>query len=165
MRYCPYCATRLEDIERDGRRRPTCPNGDFRQYANPVPAVNAAIVRDGRIVLVRRGEDPYKGMWALPGGFVEWDEEPADTTVREAKEETGLDIVLTGRGVFLLARDDPRTNTMSGTYPAEPRDPGRPAPVGGDDAAEADWVALDALPRFAFENHRRALVALGLVGS
>ncbi len=163
MRTCPYCAAPLEATDREGNVRPECSVCEFRQYANPVPATNAAIVRDGHVVLIRRGLDPYAGQWALPGGFVEWDEEPADTTVREAKEETGLDVRLTGHGVFLLAQDDPRTNVVCATYPAEPVEPGLPEPVGCDDAAEAAWVRLDALPRLAFENQERALVQLGFV--
>ena len=59
---------------------------------NPIPAVAGVIVRDGKILLVRRGVEPSKGKWSIPGGSVEWGETLVEALKREAFEETGLEI-------------------------------------------------------------------------
>jgi len=63
-----------------------------RQYHNPALAVNAIISKDDSILLVKRGVEPFKELWSLPGGFVEYDETVEDSIVREVKEETGLSV-------------------------------------------------------------------------
>lgn len=118
--------------------------GDAPQYKNPIPTVDVLIELDGRpdtLVLIERGNAP-RG-WALPGGFVDEGEWLADAAVREAKEETGLDVEL--RELFHAYSDparDHRKHTVSTVFV------GRAAgePVGGDDAAGAAVFALDALP-------------------
>lgn len=162
MRFCPYCATLLEEILDDAKVRPTCVACGFRQYANPASAVNAVVVVDGHILLVRRGREPYSGRWALPGGFVDWGEEAAVAAVREAREETGVEVEITAPPLVLTETDDPRGDTLNVNYRCTPTAPGRPAPTAGDDAADAAWWRLDAVPDLAFENHRRTLVEMGL---
>ena len=107
----------------------------------PLATVDVIVESDEGIVLVRRRHPPLG--WALPGGFVDRGESVAQAARREAKEETGLDVELTELlGVYSDPRRDPRGFTISTVFIA--RAAGRP--VGGDDAAEARVVALDALP-------------------
>jgi 8-oxo-dGTP diphosphatase len=108
----------------------------------PLATVDIIVESDAGIVLVRRRNPPLG--WALPGGFVDRGESVAQAARREAKEETGLDVELTELlGVYSDPRRDPRGFfTFSTVFIA--RAGGRP--VGGDDAAEARVVALDALP-------------------
>lgn len=111
---------------------------------NPFPTVDVIIHRPGRgVVLVRRKNPPLG--WALPGGFVDYGERVETAAVREALEETGLEVELTGLlGIYSDPRRDPRGHTMSVVFTAicvvdaDPR--------GGDDAAEARFFPLDALP-------------------
>ena len=58
----------------------------------PIVGIGAVIVRDGKIALIKRGNEPAKGKWSVPGGHVELGESPEQTVVRETKEETGLDV-------------------------------------------------------------------------
>jgi 8-oxo-dGTP diphosphatase len=107
----------------------------------PLATVDIIIESDEGIVLVRRRNPPLG--WALPGGFIDRGESAAQAARREAKEETGLDVELTELlGVYSDPRRDPRGFTIGTVFI------GRAAgqPVGGDDAAEARVVALDALP-------------------
>lgn len=163
MRFCPYCATPLAEIELEAKVRPTCPACGFRQYANPVSAVNAVVVVDAHILLVRRGREPFLGVWALPGGFVDWGEEAAAAAVREAREETGVEVGIAAPPLVLTETEDPRGDTLNVNYPCAPLAAGMPAPRAGDDAADAAWWPLDALPALAFANHERTLVEMGLV--
>ncbi len=94
FRYCPRCATELELRASSGPDpdRPTCPNCGWVHYENPTPTVQAWIDRDGSYLALRRGEEPLKGKWNMPGGFVEVGERGDEAITREVSEETGLDI-------------------------------------------------------------------------
>jgi 8-oxo-dGTP diphosphatase len=109
------------------------------------------------ILLVQRAHDPYAGWWMLPAGFVEYGEQAWDTAVREAEEETGLRVELTGLQGLYYGADDPRGVSHLAVYGARV--------VGGelypaDDACAIETFARDSLPeRIAFENHRAAIDA------
>lgn len=121
------------------------------RYLTPSPTVDAVIYApDLGVVLVRRKNPPHG--WALPGGFVDCGECVEHAAVREAKEETGLDVTLTGLlGVYSDPARDPRAHTISTVFTAAPVNPGCIA--GGDDAAEARFFPLDALPHdIAFDH-------------
>ena len=90
--YCPRCATELEMRPSAGPDpdRATCPNCGFVHYENPTPTVQAWIDRDGSYLALRRDEEPLKGEWNMPGGFVEVGEPGDEAIAREVREETGL---------------------------------------------------------------------------
>lgn len=98
-----------------------------------------AWVRDrrGRLLLVRRGGPPFRGKWALPGGFCDVGETTEEACAREVEEETGVEVRI-GRllGVYSDPKRDPRGHTVSVLYEARPV---RGAARGGDDAVEARW--------------------------
>ncbi len=121
-------------------------------YRNPVPTVDVVVHEPGRgVVLIERRNPPLG--WALPGGFVDWGETVEAAAVREAAEETGLDVALTGLlGVYSDPARDPRMHTMSTVFTARARDP--EALRAGDDAASARFFPLDALPDLAFDHAR-----------
>lgn len=140
--FCPYCAAPLQQRWLFGRERPVCDACGFVQFVDPKVAVAVVVTEGDRVLLIRRGVPPRQGFWAMPAGFVEVDELPEQTAVREAQEETGLDVALDG----LLA-----IRRMS-----NPDKPGmliyfRAHAVGGDlcaqdDVTEARWFAADEIP-------------------
>lgn len=84
------------------------------EYKNPALTVDTIILEDNKIILIKRLNNPYKDHWAIPGGFVEYGEKVEDAAVREAKEETGLDIELTQLvGVYSDPNRDPRGHTVT----------------------------------------------------
>ncbi|NMC43060.1 MAG: NUDIX hydrolase [candidate division Zixibacteria bacterium] len=154
-RYCPRCRTDLRLAALDERERPQCPSCGFIYYQNPAPAAGAVLVQDDRILLVRRSVPPRQDDWCLPAGFIEWNEHPQQTAVRELKEETGLEISIRGIFDIFFGMDDPRTHAVLILYLADVIG-GEAAP--GDDAAEVRWFDFDHLPpNIAFQAHRDAL--------
>jgi 8-oxo-dGTP diphosphatase len=158
-RFCPHCRAPLALVVSGGRSRPTCGHCGYVQYLNPAPGAGVVLRRGERVCLVQRRFPPKQGQWTLPTGFQEWDEEIAATAVREAREETGLEVRLTGLFAVhtgVLPPDRPVTVVF---YAAE--EIGGEL-VAGDDAAEAGFFALDDLPGpIAFAAHRKVLRALG----
>lgn len=156
-RYCPWCAGTLSQQMIDGVVRMACDDSecDFVFYQNPVPAAGGVVVESDCILLVKRAHPPKIGWWCFPAGFMEWGEHPSDTAVREVKEETGLDVRLTGFFEVYSGSDDPRVNAILLLYLAER--------VGGDlkasdDAQDVRFFSFDDLPeKIAFESHHRAL--------
>jgi 8-oxo-dGTP diphosphatase len=121
-------------------------------HRNPVPTVDAIIEVPGGIVLIRR-RNPPPG-WALPGGFVDYGETLSAAAVREAREETGLDVSLTE--LFHVYSDparDPRQHTIATVFIGTATG----VPVGGDDAAEAKVFAAAALPSPLAFDHAQIL--------
>lgn len=103
-----------------------------------------------KVLLVRRGGEPYKGEWALPGGFLRSDETAKEGAMRELQEETGLVASAIGEfGVFSEPKRDPRERVITIAFYALVK----PSKVqGGDDADEAAWFPIDDLPQLAFDH-------------
>ena len=124
-------------------------------YNNPTPTVDVVILMpmpEGEgVVLVRRANPPFG--WALPGGFVDYGETCEQAAVREMKEETGLEVTLTGLlGVYSAPDRDPRQHTMSVVYSGTPLNPDRL--LAGDDAAEVRVFPLGEWPDLVFDHAR-----------
>jgi 8-oxo-dGTP diphosphatase len=149
--YCPLCATRLEVAKHNQVRRKICPACGFVDWHNPSPAAGAVVIREGKLLLVKRASFPREGDWCVPAGFVEWDESPRQCAVRELKEETGYDVSLGQLFNVYSGNDDPRTNALLILYFAEIV--GGEAKA-GDDAAELAFFSKDEIPdNIAFAAH------------
>lgn len=156
-RYCPRCKTNLEERQMDGKSRMACPDKTcgFVFYQNPSPAAGAIIVEDDAILLVKRSHFPHIDWWCIPAGFMEWDEHPSETAIREIFEETGLKIELTELYEVYAGDDDPRTNALLILYLA--RIVGGEMKA-GDDASDVRFFPFENLPdKIAFVAHRQAL--------
>ncbi|MBP5359975.1 MAG: NUDIX hydrolase [Bacteroidaceae bacterium] len=125
-------------------------------YEYPRPAVTAdciVITREPvpRVLLIERGNPPFKGCWALPGGFMEMDETTEECAVRELEEETGLKVdTIHLVGAYSKLGRDPRGRTVTTAYLAIADE--ATAATGQDDAAKAQWFPIDALPPLAFDH-------------
>lgn len=135
-------------------------------YERPHPAVTVDCVvfglSDGelRLLLIRRGEAPFAGSWALPGGFVRMDETTDEAVLRELEEETGASRVYVEQLYTFSAVDrDPRERVISVGYCALVR-PDAIDPVAGADAADARWFPTTHLPELAFDHGTLVLTAL-----
>jgi 8-oxo-dGTP diphosphatase len=116
----------------------------------PLLTVDGVVVEDGAVLLIRRRNPPFAGRYALPGGFVDVGETVEIAVVREVCEETGLDTAVERLlGVYSDPARDPRGHTVSVTYLLR-RLGGTLA--GADDADDARFFPLDALPDLAFDH-------------
>lgn len=128
-------------------------------YEHPRPALTVDVIifslRDNRlqVLLVQRGEPPYRGMWALPGGFVHMDESLEDAALRELREETGLqEPYLEQLYTYGNPNRDPRGRVVTVAYFALIAADAPVRPEGGEDAAQAAWFPLNELPSLAFDH-------------
>tara|TARA_B100001113_G_scaffold326742_1_gene299852 strand:+ start:798 stop:1205 length:408 start_codon:yes stop_codon:yes gene_type:complete len=116
------------------------------QWEKPSLAVDAIVINDDKILLIRRGKEPWKGMLAFPGGFVEQGEDPEVAVIRELKEECGLDGVV--EKLVCVKGDpnrDPRGHVVSIAYLVSAQG----IPLAGDDAADAAWYDLSEIKELA----------------
>jgi ADP-ribose pyrophosphatase YjhB (NUDIX family) len=145
----------MRPIVEHGAPRRACEVCGFIAYRNPVPACGVLVERKGAVLLARRAHEPRKEAWGIPAGFMEYGEHPESTAVREALEETGLRVRLTGLFGVYAGRDDPRTRAVLILYKARVVG-GRL--TAGDDASEVAYFSLDRLPKpIAFRAHVEAL--------
>ncbi|MDQ6692026.1 MAG: NUDIX hydrolase [Candidatus Dormibacteraeota bacterium] len=146
--------------QQPGREAPSSPSGP---PATMHVTVDIVLERQGEILLVRRRAEPFAGDWALPGGFVEADEDLPQAALRELAEETGLNLAgagieLSQLGAYGRPGRDPRGRTVSIVFMA--RVEGDLRVTGGDDAAEARFHPVAELPSLAFDH--ATIVADGL---
>ncbi|MGZ7130466.1 MAG: NUDIX domain-containing protein [Halobacteriota archaeon] len=119
-------------------------------HRNPALTVDAVIVKDGKIMLIKRKEEPFQGQYALPGGFVEYGETVEAALRREIREETGLVVEVTSLvGIYSDPRRDPRGHVISAAFAAVIVSG---EPVSGSDAAEANFWEITHLPPLAFDH-------------
>ena len=123
-------------------------------YPRPAVTVDSILVsKQNSVLLIERGRDPFKGKWALPGGFIDMDEELETACQRELEEETGLRVgELKQFRAYGGVNRDPRHRTISVLFYAFTDD--ELIANAGDDAAKAQWFPLNQLPELAFDHQQ-----------
>ena len=125
-------------------------------YEYPRPAITADCVvitkeKEPKVLLIQRDNEPFKGQWAFPGGFMNMDETTEQCAVRELEEETGLKVnEIKQIGAYSKVDRDPRGRTVTVAYLAIIDKP--EAVKGLDDAAKAQWFPISNLPKLAFDH-------------
>jgi ADP-ribose pyrophosphatase YjhB (NUDIX family) len=154
--FCPACGQKLEPRMIEGRQLLACPNCEFVAWPDPKVAVALVVEHpDGTVLAIRRGIAPGKGEWALPGGYMDATESPAQAARRECLEETHCKVevdrlacvyhTVTAEGGLLVLGYIGR---LEG---------GDPTPT--EEASELRWFAPDHLPELVFSSHRAAVAA------
>lgn len=148
MPFCSHCGTE-NHARPDGHRE--CPAGHV-DYINPAPAASALITRNGNILLALRAQEPKKGEWDLPGGFIEPGETVVEGLRREIREETGLELQNLRR-VHQAPGDYAGKPTLNFCYQADAEG----EPVATDDVAELRWFPLTDVPDIAWPHEAEAV--------
>lgn len=125
-----------------GRERAYCPECGFVHFHDPKLAVGALVINQNRVLLIRRNVIPRIGYWALPSGFVEYDEQPRPALQREVEEETGL-LVTAGPVIDVFPLSDPRKRGVFLLFRAQVQGGELQA---GDDVSEAQWFSEGEIP-------------------
>jgi ADP-ribose pyrophosphatase YjhB (NUDIX family) len=156
FKFCPRCAAPLSYEEKFGTVRPVCPQCGWIHFIDPKVAAAVLLEHEGTVLLVRRVNEPFRGLWTLPAGFVNGGEDPAEAAVRECLEETGLSVRV--RRVFdiVAGKEHPRGADFVIVYQVEL--------LGGelrpdDDADAVEWFSLSALPPLAFRATQKVLAS------
>ncbi len=141
-------------------------------YDYPRPSVTVDCIvfhkdaKDLKVLLIRRGNPPFKSQWALPGGFVDMDEELEDAAIRELQEETGLKLNgLTQMHTFGKIGRDPRGRTISVVFLGFADKETAQKVKGGDDASDAQWFDVKEVPPLAFDHNEVLKFALLKISS
>jgi len=154
IKFCPRCGTKVNRIESFGAVRPVCPQCSWIYFQDPKVAAAVLVEKDGRILLVRRINEPFRGLWTLPAGFVNGGEDPAEAAARECLEETGLRVRVTRVLDIISGREHERGADFVIVYQAEVAS-GELLPA--DDADAAEWFFRESLPPLAFRATKQAL--------
>lgn len=154
IRFCPYCGTPTQLQAIHGHTRPACPTCRWVYFPDPKVAAAVLVKKDGQVLLTRRAYPPDEGKWALPAGFMDALEDPAEAAVRECREETGLEIAISGLLTLVAGREHPAGADIVLVYEGEVTGGSLKA---GDDAAEAGFFSIEQLPPLAFRATRTAL--------
>ncbi len=152
--FCPQCAARLTVRLVFGRQRPVCPQCGFIHFTDPKVAAGVLVEQNGCVLLVRRTNEPLQGLWSIPAGFVDALEDPQAAAVRECREETGLEVCLTGLVDVISGREHQRGADIVIIYRAEVTGGQLSA---GDDADQAAFFPRSQLPPLAFQATKRVL--------
>jgi len=155
--YCPRCGSAITHETRFGKVRPVCPQCGWIYFANPKVAASVLVEQDGRVLLIRRAKDPFRGLWTLPAGFVDAEEDPARAAERECLEETGLSVLVTAVMDVIAGLEHLRGANMIIFYRAEILSGQLTAQ---DDADQAAFFSLYDLPPLAFQATKRILERL-----
>jgi 8-oxo-dGTP diphosphatase len=122
------------------------------RFANRGVTIDALILRKDKILLIKRAAEPFKGFWALPGGYVEWDETTEEAVQREVEEEVGLSVTsLKFIGLYSNPKRHPK-QCIDLAYAVETEGEVK----AGDDAADYEWKSIQNLPDLALD-HRHII--------
>ena len=137
------------------KRNEPCP--ECGRYENRAVTADAIIISDGKVLLIKRGTEPFKGFWATPGGHIDWDETIEEAIKREVKEETNLEV---RKLTFLRIDSSPQRHpkqAINAVYLAETKGEAK----AGDDATEIKWWPVKELPDpMAFDHKQNIKDAL-----
>ncbi len=155
-RFCSLCGGVTVTRREDNVPRSYCETCGVFFYENPLPVVSTILLSDRKILLVKRGKKPYRGMWCLPTGFAEAGESIEDAALRELEEETGMRGSIVGLVDLGSAENYYYGDLLFVTFEVEATG-GRLAR--GGDADTVRYFPLDRIPRLAFTSNKKAIEA------
>lgn len=154
INFCLRCGSPLKLAERFGAFRPSCPDCGWVFFPDPKVAAAALIEKDQKVLLVRRVNDPQRGLWTLPAGFINAGEDPREALKRECREETGLEVRITDLVDVIAGQEHIRGAHILIVYKAEILSGEM---VAGDDADQVAFFDRQKLPELAFSTTNQIL--------
>ncbi|HMZ08162.1 MAG TPA: NUDIX domain-containing protein [Anaerolineales bacterium] len=155
VKFCPRCGSMVNYEEKFGALRPVCPQCHYIHFQDPKVAAAVLVEEGSRVLLVQRANEPFRGLWTLPAGFVNGGEDPAEAAARECLEETNLTVKITRVYDVISGREHERGADFIIVYCAEIVS-GEMKPA--DDADAVEWFERNALPPLAFKATQKVLL-------
>ena len=149
--YCYRCGL---PAKKQGEYYACAEHGMLWLLSRNAPGADALVLKDGKILLIKRANEPYAGYWAMPGGFQEFGEHPATTAIREVREETGLTIELDSILGIYVQHTTPEEYRQITVFVATPAGGTMKA---GDDASDCQWFPIDNLPEATYPAHAQRI--------
>lgn len=155
FKYCPYCSNLLEFLKKDDKTISFCRKCNKPIYQH-TPQTSACILlnKSGEVLLVKRKNEPFMGLWSLPAGFVEYGENPIDAGPRELKEETNIKAEYDHVVGIYLSDDHPKTYSILTVIMVKNA---KGKPIFFDDAADCKYFNPKKLPQMAFKAQVKAI--------
>jgi ADP-ribose pyrophosphatase YjhB (NUDIX family) len=154
-RFCPRCGAAAEHVGHGNERHLACAACGYVKYDNPLPTTIGLVESDGRLLLLRRADEPQRGWWDTVGGFVVAGESAEQAMLREAREEIGVAVTIEGLlGTYSSVYGDTGLRTLGVAFRCR-------LPAGteiriSEESTEHAWFAPDALPPLAFADVQAA---------
>jgi ADP-ribose pyrophosphatase YjhB (NUDIX family) len=155
VNFCPACGTKTTFEFKFGAERAVCPSCGWIHFKDPKVAAAVLVEHNGNILLVQRANEPYRGLWTLPAGFVNGGEDPAKAAERECWEETGLTVRVIRVLDVVAGKEHERGADFVIAFQAEIIQGKLTA---GDDAADAKWFPRNEMPALAFRATKKILL-------
>lgn len=153
--YCPTCKTKLKRKLIDGRARFFCPACNFIFWDNPKPVVSILLHDGKKVLMLQRANEPLKGYWCLPGGYIDYGETPREAIIRETKEEVSIKLTEVGRliGVYRID-NDPRGVNIDIIYEGEMKSKAMNL---SEEHGKYKFFSAKSLPKKIAYKHREAI--------
>lgn len=158
-KYCPFCGKRLGTRVEENRERSYCSSCRWTYYPHVAASAVAVVVKNGKVLMVRRVRDPYKNTWMFPAGFVDFGEHPEDTLSREVNEESGLKVTKAELMEIVQCEDDPRSpGHFLFFYRVSVR--GKMRNLDEKENSDIDWFDINSPPRIGWKAQKHMIKKL-----
>lgn len=154
--FCPFCSKKLEIRIEEGKERKYCSSCHWTYYPCFPPSALAVIIKNNKVLLVKRNREPYKKTWMFPAGFVDFGERPIETLKREVKEETGLKVKKADLFDIVKATDDFRSpGHLEFCY--QVLVDGNKIKNDNEENQEIAWFDIQNPPKIGWQSHQKIM--------
>jgi len=155
LEFCSNCGKKNIYGKKDGGIRYHCLNCKAIHYENPKPTASLICISKNDLLLVKRAVEPGKGLWGLPGGFIELNETPDQAAIRELKEETNLNGTVVCQLGYTCHFNTIHGDVLLLAFLMDIKDYSQMK--AGDDADDAKLIPMNQLPPIAFDSHEKII--------
>ncbi|HUS60479.1 MAG TPA: NUDIX hydrolase [Nevskiaceae bacterium] len=158
-KFCPFCGERLQVRIEEEKERKFCPPCEWTYYPHVGSAAGAVIIKEGKVLMVKRRREPHKDTWMFPAGFADFGEHPLETVAREVQEETGLSVEKANFLEVVQSKSDPREPGHFVFFYEVVASEGK-LKTDEEETQDIAWVDIKNPPEIGFESHKQIMKTL-----
>lgn len=152
--FCPYCGNKLGKKVFEGKEHLFCEQDNWIYFPHMALSATGVIVKEGKMLMVQRAREPYKGTWMFPSGYVSYGELPEEALIREVKEETGLSVLSAIYMQTMLSVDDIREPSHVILFYRVEVGEGELMPEDTEENTAIDWFPIATPPEIGWITHK-----------